>query len=140
VTTWTVTTWTVTLRASLSHDLLLLGRENFLELGFRLFLELGDPFLLIRGELEFFGHELRKEVEPVACSPGSARNARSATGTTPSAGTSRATTILRRRTSRPVIRQRSCGKNGRGENPQRNNEQSETCHGQLLSREPWGRT
>jgi hypothetical protein len=86
-------------RASLLKDLLLPGGEDLLELGLRLFLQLGDLLLLVRCQFQSLGHEPGQQVEPAGSPRATGRASGSAVRT---AGTG-AAVILWRRTCRLVI-------------------------------------
>jgi hypothetical protein len=106
-----------TRRASRLQGLLLLGRQDLIELGLGLFFEFGELFLLIFRELHLLGDETREQVEPATRS----------TGTIPvrrASGTSAA------RTARGTVL-RSClhGNGGNCDDAESRNECWKTSHG-----------
>ena len=125
-------------RASLIENLLLSGSENLIKSSLGVFFQGGELLLLGRRELELVNNELRQEVEPrrwSGLSPGSAGKAPRSTWKT--AWASGAGTTLRRRTIGVVGRLGLRGNRSRDENAQRNCENLETLHGELLLSEPW---
>jgi hypothetical protein len=112
--------------ASGFEGLLLLGRQDLVELSFGLLFEFGNLFLLILREVQLLDRERRDQMEPAGTTV-----ATRSTGTIPPR---RATGVASVRTARrAVLRSRSQGKGGHCDDAENRDECWKTPHGDTSS-------
>jgi hypothetical protein len=114
----------------------LLRREDLLELGLDLLLELGDLLRLLVSQVQPLGHESRDQMEPATGTTGAAKLAlaRRAAGTATVLAATALTTLARRTIGGTLLPAGSHGKGGNREDADDRKKCRKTPHGKLLNK------